>query len=105
MAADTPFLSLFLILVFGLGLGAGLGWLLAGRAAAGLRSARDVAQSERDRLDADFRRAITDLERALAERDQARLESIGTACCLSFELLIHYADLTHVNGTSGPLCS
>lgn len=74
MAADTPFFSLFLILMFGLGLGAGLGWLLAGRAAAGLRSARDVAQSERDRLDADFRRAITDLERALAERDQARLD-------------------------------
>ena len=74
MSATISILPTFVLLVTGVVIGGGLGWLWAGRAAAGLGAERDVARAERDRFEQDFRSAIRDLEAALAERDQARLD-------------------------------
>ncbi len=74
MSANISLFSTVVILLIGLAAGGGLGWLLAGRSAASLRSERDVARAERDRFEQDFRAAIKDLEAALTERDHARLD-------------------------------
>ena len=73
MTADTSLFSIFLSLLGGLGLGSLLGWLLAGRNAGRLRTDWELAKAETERLQADFRAAISDLEKALVERDEARI--------------------------------
>ena len=73
MTADTSLFSIFLSLFGGLGLGTLIGWLLAGRNAGRLRTDWELAKAETERLQADFRAAIADLEKALVERDEARI--------------------------------
>ena len=73
MTADTFLFSIFLPLVGGLGLGTLIGWLLAGRNAGRLRTDWELAKAETERLQADFRAAIADLDKALVERDEARI--------------------------------
>jgi len=73
MTADTSLFSIFLPLFGGLGLGSLIGWLLAGRSAGRLRTDWELAKAETERLQADFRAAISDLEKALVERDDARM--------------------------------
>ena len=73
MTADTSLFSIFLPLFGGLGLGTLIGWLLAGRNAGRLRTDWELAKAETERLQADFRAAIADLEKALVERDEARI--------------------------------
>ena len=73
MTADTSLFSIFLSLFGGLGLGTLIGWLLAGRNAGRLRTDWELAKAETERLQADFRTAIADLEKALVERDEARI--------------------------------
>ncbi|MFM7027258.1 MAG: DNA recombination protein RmuC [Chakrabartia sp.] len=68
------FSAQILFLLIGLAAGAGLGWLLGGRSDGRLQSERDVARAERAKFEDDFRAAIRDLEKALAERDQARID-------------------------------
>jgi DNA recombination protein RmuC len=46
---------------------------LAGRSAGRLRTDWELAKAETERLQADFRAAISDLEKALVERDDARM--------------------------------
>lgn len=72
MADSSSLLPLFLALA-ALVLGGVLGWLWAGRSAAS-RSADDaVLRARAEKLDQDFRAAIADLEKAIVERDEARL--------------------------------
>lgn len=73
MTVDTSLFSIFLPLFGGLGLGSLIGWLLAGRSAGRLRTDWELAKAETERLQADFRAAISDLEKALVERDDARM--------------------------------
>jgi DNA recombination protein RmuC len=73
MTANPSIFYIFMPLLGGLGLGAVVGWLLAGRHASQLHTDRELAKAETARLDADFRAAISDLEKALVERDEARL--------------------------------
>ena len=73
MTADTSLFSIFLPLFGGLGLGTLIGWLLAGRNAGRLRTDWELAKAETERRQADFRAAISDLEKALVERDEARI--------------------------------
>ncbi len=73
MTADTSLFSIFLSLFGGLGLGTLIGWLLAGRNAGRLRTDWELAKAETERLQADFRAAISDLEKALVDRDEARI--------------------------------
>ncbi len=65
------------ILLLGLGLGSVVGWLFAGRATAGLQAERDAARTERDRVQADFKSAIVDLEAALTERNALNAQLAG----------------------------
>lgn len=65
------------ILLLGLGLGIVVGWLFAGRATAGLQAERDAARTERDRVQADFKSAIVDLEAALTERNALNAQLAG----------------------------
>ncbi|MFM8542672.1 MAG: DNA recombination protein RmuC [Chakrabartia sp.] len=73
MTADISLFSIFLSLFGGLGLGTLIGWLLAGRNAGRLRTDWELAKAETERLQADFRAAISDLEKALVDRDEARI--------------------------------
>lgn len=66
--------SQILFLLIGLAAGGGVGWLMAGRSDGQMRSERDVARSERDKFETDFRTAIADLEKMAMERDQARID-------------------------------
>lgn len=65
------------ILLLGLVLGGVVGWLFAGRATAGLKAERDAARTERDRVEADFKAAIVDLEAALSERNSLNAQLAG----------------------------
>ncbi len=73
MMADESLLFLVIFLIVGLAVGGLLGWLLAGRAGAMLRSDCDVARAERDRFESDFKAAIRDLEASVVERNEAKL--------------------------------
>lgn len=55
-------------------LGAFIGWLLGGRAGAGLKAERDAALVDRDRLDGLFKQAAGDLEKASQEREAHAIE-------------------------------
>jgi len=65
------------ILLLGLVLGGVVGWLFAGRGTAGLKAERDAARTERDRVEADFKAAIVDLEAALSERNSLNAQLAG----------------------------
>ena len=73
MTSGTILIQMLFLLI-GLAAGGGVGWLWAGRSDGRVQSERDVARSERDKFEADFRAAIADLEKMAIERDQARID-------------------------------
>lgn len=55
-------------------IGALIGWLLGGRAGAGVKAERDAALADRDRLDTLFKQSAGDLEKASQEREAHAIE-------------------------------